>query len=239
MTTTLARLPAEGPPTLLFLLMHGQGQDETAMQPLATALAREYPQAAVLCLRAPMPADLIAGREMSNGYQYFSRTDISDANRSARVQAALPGFIAEVRALQQHFQMAWGHTALAGFSQGGIMALEAVQAEPRLAGRVLAFGARHAEPPVHAPEDTTVHLLHGLRDVVIPPALPVDSAERLLALGGDVTADILPSIGHELHPTLVAKALEQLRSFLPKRVWREVMSEAPVISGPASSRDLG
>jgi phospholipase/carboxylesterase len=84
-----------------------------------------------------------------------------------------------------------------------------------------------------------VHLLHGLRDVVIPPALPVDSAERLLALGGDVTADVLPGIGHELHPTLVAKALEQLRTFLPKRVWREVMSEAPVISRPASSRELG
>lgn len=239
MSTTLARVPAEGPASLLFLLTHGHGQDETAMQPLATALAREYPQAAVLCLRAPHPADVVAGRDRSIGYQYFSRIGISDVNRSARVTAALPGFIAEVRQLQQHFGVGWACTALAGFSQGGIVALEAVQAEPRLAGRVLAFGARHAEPPMHAPQDTTVHLLHGLRDVVIPPALPVDSAERLLALGGDVTADVLPGIGHELHPTLVAKALEQLRTFLPKRVWREVMSEAPVISRPASSRELG
>jgi phospholipase/carboxylesterase len=239
MTTTLARLPAEGPPTLLFLLLHGHGQDETAMQPLAIALGRDYPQAAVLCLRAPHPADAAPGREPAAGFQYFSRVDISDANRSARVSAVLPAFVAEVRALQAHFGIGWAHTALAGFSQGGIVALEAVQAEPRLAGRVLAFGARHAEPPVHAPEDTTVHLLHGWRDGVIPHTLPVDSAERLLALGGDVTADILPGIGHELHPALIDKALEQLRSFLPKRVWREVMSEAPIVSRPVSSRELG
>lgn len=239
MTTTLARLPAEGPPALLFLLLHGHGQDETAMQPLATALAREYPQAAVLCLRAPHPADPLPGREADPGYQYFSRLDLSDDNRPARVTAALPAFVAQVRALQAHFGMDWARTALAGFSQGGIVALEAVQAEPRLAGRVLAFGARHAVAPMHAPEDTTVHLLHGLRDMVIPPPLPVDSAERLLALGGDVTADILPGIGHELHPRLIERALEQLRTFLPKRVWREAMSEAPVVARTASSRELG
>ena len=239
MSTTLARLPAEGPPSLLFLLLHGQGQDETAMQPLATALAREYPQAAVLCLRAPTPADQLPGRDTCIGYQYFSRRDLSDANRIERVQAVLPAFVAEVRALQRHFGVTWEHTALAGFSQGGIVALEAVQAEPRLAGRVLAFGARHAGPPQHAPEDTTVHLLHGLRDSVIPHLLPVESAQRLLALGADVTADVLPSIGHELHPLLISKAIEQLRSFLPKRVWREVASEAPVIPRAASSRELG
>lgn len=238
MSTTLARLPADGPASLLFLLLHGHGQDETAMQPLATALAGEYPQAAVLCLRAPNPADPVPGREHPVGYQYFSRVDISDHNRAQRVAAVVPAFVTEVRALQQHLGVGWECTALAGFSQGGIVALEAVQAEPRLAGRVLAFGARHVVPPAHVPHDTTVHLLHGLRDTVIPAALPVDSAERLLALGGDVTADVLPGIGHELHPLLVGKALEQLRTFLPKRVWREVMSEAPVISRPASSREL-
>lgn len=239
MTHALARLPADGAPTLLFLLMHGHGQDETAMQPLALTLAEAYPQAAVLCLRAPHPADPGLGNEGgAAGYQYFSRIGLDEALRIARVQAALPPFIAEVRALQQRFGIDWASTALAGFSQGGIVALEAVQAEPRLAGRVLAFGARHATPPMHAPEDTTVHLFHGLRDPVIPHALPVDSAERLLALGGDVTADILPGLGHELHPALIGQALEQLRNFLPKRLWREAMSEAPVIAGPASSRDL-
>ena len=92
--------------------------------------------------------------------------------------AALPGFVATVRALQLRFGMAWERTALAGFSQGAIMALEAVQAEPLLAGRVLAFAGRHATAPAHAPLDTTVHLLHGLADPVIPAAAAIDSARR-------------------------------------------------------------
>ena len=50
---------------------------------------------------------------------------------------------------------------------------------------------------------------------------------------------MLPGIGHELHPALIDKAIEQLRTFLPKKVWREVMSEAPVLPRAASSEELG
>ena len=92
---------------------------------------------------------------------------------------------------------------------------------------------------MHAPRDTTVHLLHGLDDRVMPAGAAIDSAERLVALGGDVTADVLPGIGHELHPRLVERAIEQLRSFLPKRVWRAALGEAPVLARVASSTELG
>lgn len=237
MLNVLARLPDKGAPDLLFLLLHGHGQTPTAMQPLAAALAREYPQAALLCLQAPDAADG-ARSESPSGYQYFSRIGLDDHTRAARVAAALPGFIATIRALQAEFQMPWERTALAGFSQGGIMALEAVQAEPRLAGRVLSFGGRHATLPAHAPADTTLHLLHGIADPVVPAAPVIDAAKQLVLLGADVTADVLPGIGHELHPTLIDKAIEQLRTFLPRRLWREAISEAPLISRPASSRDL-
>ena len=47
-----------------------------------------------------------------------------------------------------------------------------------------------------------------------------------MALGADVTADVLPGIGHELHPQLVDKAMEQLRTFVPARLWREAMKAA-------------
>jgi phospholipase/carboxylesterase len=104
---------------------------------------------------------------------------------------------------------------------------------------VLAFAGRHAQAPTHAPRDTTVHLFHGLADTVIPAAAAIDSAQTLVELGADVTADVLPGIAHELHPALMDKAIEQLRSFLPKKVWRAAMSEAPVLPRAASSADLG
>jgi len=236
-TSALARLPEQGAPDLLYLLFHGVGANAEHMAPLARRLAVEYPQAAVLCLNAPDAFDAVAGD--TTGRQWFSIRLVDEANRPARIQAALPGFIATVRALQVRFEMPWERTALAGFSQGAVMALEAVQAEPRLAGRVLAFSGRHGQAPTHVPTDTTVHLFHGMADTVIPAAAAVDSAQTLVALGADVTADVLPGIAHELHPLLMDRAIEQLRTFVPKKVWREAMSEAPVLPRAASSSELG
>ena len=239
-TSALAHLPAHGAPDLLYLLFHGVGATAGHMAPLARRLALEYPQAAVLCLDAPDRFDALAGPvDASDGRQWFSIRGVDEANRVGRVAAALPGFIATVRALQVRFAMPWERTALAGFSQGAIMALEAVQVEPRLAGRVLAFAGRHASAPTHVPTDTAVHLFHGLADPVIPAAAAVDSAQTLLELGADVTADVLPGIGHELHAALLDRAVEQLRTFLPKKVWRQAMSEAPVLPRAASSDELG
>jgi len=236
-TSALARLPEQGAPDLLYLLFHGVGANAEHMAPLARRLAVEYPQAAVLCLNAPDAFDAVAGD--TTGRQWFSIRLVDEASRPARIQAALPGFIATVRALQARFEMPWERTALAGFSQGAVMALEAVQAEPRLAGRVLAFSGRHGQAPTHVPTDTTVHLFHGMADTVIPAAAAVDSAQTLVALGADVTADVLPGIAHELHPLLMDRAIEQLRTFVPKKVWREAMSEAPVLPRAASSSELG
>ena len=235
--TALAHIPASGNTELLFLLFHGVGAHAQDMAPLATRLATEYPQAAVVCLNAPQAFD--AGGAGSAGFQWFSVQGVTESNRAERVAQALPHFVATVRTLQSRFGMSWQHTALAGFSQGAIMSLEAVQAEPALAGRVLAFSGRHATAPVHAPLDTTVHLFHGMADPVITPGPAIDSAQRLVALGGDVTADVLPGIAHELHPLLMDKAIEQLRTFLPKKVWRQALSEAPVLPRAASSSELG
>ena len=226
--STLARLPASGAPELLFLLFHGAGSEARSMTDLAQRLGLEYPQSAVLCIDAPLRS-----ATQPEARFWFAANDVSAAT------PALPGFIAMVRELQGRFGIDWERTALFGFAQGATMALEAVQAERDLAGRVLAFSSRHVFAPVNAPEDTTHHFFHGLNDVVQPHGPAVDSARRLLALGGDVTADVLPGIGHELHPALIDKAVEQLRSFLPKKVWREAAAEAPLISRVASSDELG
>ncbi len=236
MTHVLARLPEQGAPDLLFLLFHGVGASADSMAVLARRLAQEYPQAAVLCVDAPDEFDAAPG---GGGRQWFSIQGIDDDNRPARVAAALPRFVATVRALQMRFAMEWPRTALFGFSQGAIMALEAAQAEPGLAGRVIAFSGRYATLPDHAPRDTCVHLLHGLDDTVVPHAPAVAAARQLVALGADVTADVLPQVGHELDPRLIERAIDQLRTFLPQRAWREAFEAAPVQSTAASSKNLG
>lgn len=240
-TSALAHLPDSGPPDLLYLLFHGVGSTADTMLPLAQCLIRAYPQAAVLCLNAPDRFDAVIAPKQgeSEGRQWFSIRRLDEDNRPRRVAGALPAFVATVRALQERFGVSWERTALAGFSQGAVMALEAVQHEPMLAGRVLAFAGRHATAPAHVPQDTTVHLFHGLADTVIPAAAAIDSAQTLVELGADVTADVLPGIAHELHPLLMDRAIEQLRSFVPQKLWRAAMREAPVLPRAASSDELG
>ena len=235
MTHVLARLPEQGEPDLLFLLFHGVGGRAEDMAVLARRLAQEYPQAAVLCVDAPDEFDAAPG---GGGRQWFSIQGIDDDNRAARVAATLPRFVATVRALQLRFAMEWPRTALFGFSQGAIMTLEAARAEPELAGRVIAFSGRYATLPDHAPRDTCVHLLHGLDDTVVPHAPAVAAARQLVALGADVTADVLPQVGHELDPRLIERAIDQLRTFLPQRTWRAAFEAAPVQATAASSKDL-
>jgi phospholipase/carboxylesterase len=226
--STLARLPASGAPDLLFLLFHGADSDARSMANLAQRLGLEYPQSAVLCVDAPMNSSAISAARL-----WFA------ADEPSAAAVALPSFIATVRELQSRFSVAWERTALFGFAQGATMALEAVQAERNLAGRVLAFSGRHVWGPAHAPEDTTHHFFHGMNDAVQPHGPAIDSARRLLALGGDVTADVLPGIAHELHPALIDKAIERLRTFLPKKVWRQAAAQAPLIPRVASSDELG
>ena len=210
-------LPDAGKVELLFLLFHGAGADCSQMQPLAEALAAAYPQAAVVSLDAPTPLPSEAVR----GYQWFD-----EADPVAGVAAALPEFIATVRAWMDYFELPWPRVALAGFSQGGLMALEAVQAQEQLAGRVLSFGATPLARPVMAPEAVSLHLLHGLLDEEVPSRHVVDAARAWVDLEADVTADVLPGIGHELHPSLIERALHQLRSFIPARLWREAVLTA-------------
>ncbi|MDB6002809.1 MAG: hypothetical protein JWP52_4508 [Rhizobacter sp.] len=235
-TLGFERLPQQGAVELLFLLFHGVGSTAAHMRPVADRLAAEYPQAAVIGVNAPHPFDGVAG---ASGHQWFSATGVDDESRVRRVAQAMPAFVATVRSQQQRFGLEWGRVALVGFSQGAIMSLEAVQAEPELAGRVLAFSGRYAVPPQHLPHDTTVHIFHGMADRVLPFQSIADCAERLVALGADVTAEIEPGVGHELSTVLLDKAIEQLRTFLPKKVWREAFAEVPVLSRAASSRELG
>ncbi len=205
----------------LFLLFHGYGADAQDMQPLAKRFAEEFPQACVVCVQAAEPA------EAGFGWQWFPLQGVTEENRSERVSLAMSGFVALVRAWQQRTGVSHEATALVGFSQGGIMSLAASLQESNLCGRVLGFGSRFVELPVQAPETVTYHLFHGKSDNVIHYGYAVTGAERLVAIDADVTADVLPYIGHEIHPNMIDLAIERLTTHLPKRYVQQVHEADP------------
>ena len=205
----------------LFLLFHGYGADAQDMQPLAKRFAEEFPQACVGCVQATEPA------EAGFGWQWFPLQGVTEENRPQRVSDALSGFISIIRGWQQRANVGHEATALVGFSQGGIMSLAASLQEDTLCGRVMGFGSRFVELPVKAPETVTYHLFHGKSDNVIHYGFAVSAAERLVAIDADVTADVLPYIGHEIHPNMIDLAIERLTTHMPKRFYKQVQEADP------------
>ena len=216
--------PAQGQAQQLMLLLHGMGEQAANMVPLAQRLQGEFAQALLL---APDGFDAFEG---GAGRQWFSARDLSDDNRAQRVAAVMPRLADWVRAAQAWSGVGPAATALVGFSQGAVMALELAAAHDGLAGRVLAFAGRYAQLPAQAPKLTTLHLFHGADDSVIPVAQARAAIEHLARLKGDATIDIAAGIGHELAPTLVSSALHRLRTHIPHRTWAAALGAVPELA---------
>lgn len=220
----LQSLPDQGDPAQLFILLHGVGASADDLVPLARALREAFPQAALLLPDGFEPFD---AAPTAQGRQWFSIVGVTEDNRAARVQAVVPTFVEWVRGHQERLGIGAAATALVGFSQGSIVSLEAAVAQPGLVGRVLAFSGRFAALPQSAPPLTSFHFLHGGQDSVIPAQHASAAFEHLASLdGGDATLDIAKEVGHELHPTLLERAIFRLTHHVPPRMWREALQTA-------------
>jgi phospholipase/carboxylesterase len=212
-------------PDLLFVLLPDSGlapDGPDTLAPLSAALHGQYPSALTLNLHPPL-------RDVEGRCRWWPEGEPSPEG----VAAALPHLIERLRLEAAKLDLPWQRVALAGVGDGALLALEAAQAEPELVGRVLAFAGGYLSRPEHAPQDVCIHLLHGLADQRFPYRHVVDAAQSLVDLGADVTADLLPHLDHGLHPALIAKAMEQLRTFIPARLWR-----AAVVAAQESDRPV-
>lgn len=200
----------------LLLLFHGVGDNPVSMGQIGSWFAPLFPDALIVS---------VGGAEVNaSGRQWFSVEGISEENRQQRVDAIMPTFIETVRHWQQQSGVRPQATALIGFSQGAIMALESIKTLPGLASRVIAFNGRYATLPTSASTSTTVHLIHGGEDRVIDLSWAVAAQEALLAAGGDVTLDIVEDLPHAIDDRSMQFALDHLRYTVPKHYFDEALS---------------
>lgn len=211
-------VPNGGPPEQLMLLLHGWGAGGASLRALADSLADAFPRAALVAPDAPHAVD-----DRRDGFEWFSVRDIDDARRVQRVADVVPVVAEWVYRTQQRLGAGPVATAIAGFSQGAIVALELAQRHDGLAGRVLSFAGRYARLPERAPQRTTLHLLHGSADAVVDVAHARLALRHLGVLHGDATLDVAEGVGHELHPALVDRALQRLQGHIPHRTWRAAL----------------
>jgi len=201
----------------LLLFFHGVGDNPVNMGNIASWFAPLFPEALIVSVGGVEPCG-------PNGRQWFSVQGVTEENRQARIDAIMPVFIDTVRYWQQQSGVGPLATALVGFSQGSIMSLESLKAQPDLASRVIAFNGRYASLPTKVSTATTIHLIHGGEDRVIDLAHAVAAQDALLQAGGDVTLDIVEDLGHAIDDRSMQLALDHLRFTVPKHYFDEALS---------------
>jgi phospholipase/carboxylesterase len=220
-------VPKHGAPRLLFVLLHGESASPEQLFPLAEAIKQAFPFAVVVLPYAFLGVQgrpLDNNHESSLGYHWVSPEELGSHNFSSRVYRALPDLIRQIQQLQTQYGLSGEQTALAGFSQGASMALEAGLAQPNIAGRVLAFSGLYASTPGRAPPASLLHFFHGSEDQHVSAAQMQATLDRLSELQGDATLDVASTVGHELHPVLIEQAIVRLQTCVPLRSWEEAIS---------------
>jgi len=171
------------------IFLHGVGGTGASMQPLADALRLTVP---AHCPDGPEPFDMGPGR------QWFSVKGVTEANRPARIAAALPAFIRTVESFGDPRD-----SLLIGFSQGAIMALHAVAAGLTVAG-VFALSGRLAAPIAARTDWPPIALLHGSDDPVMPPAVARATATWLKEAGAQPVLTVFDGLGHGIDDRTLA-----------------------------------
>ncbi|TFL10046.1 esterase [Pusillimonas caeni] len=218
MPMPLIYVPAQGAPKQLFVLLHDDASSPVQLSQLAQSVKQAFPQSMVVLPYAPL-------RSADTAHHWFEQNGLTEENYVERVKTALPALINLIQRLQRQYQLEGEHTALAGFGQGATIALEAVHAQFDLAGRVLAFSGCYARLPDMAPPATTLHLLHGEEDPLVPVEFMRETHEHLAELQGDATLDIATKVGHELHDALIRQAIYRLQTCVPLRSWKAALGE--------------
>jgi len=204
-------------PTFSIIWMHGLGADGHDFEPLVPELLdKDMPP-----LRFVFPHAPVRPVTINNGYEMRAWYDIVGIDRRSAEDfsgmAASAQAISDLIKAENQRGVPTARIAIAGFSQGGAMALHLVTRYPEKFAGVIALscylpqsrelGSRHA-----ANQSTPIFMAHGTQDPVVPYPLGDESRRLLEGSGYKVEWHSYP-IPHALCEPEVAAIRAALRRF--------------------------
>ncbi|MBP7002579.1 dienelactone hydrolase family protein [Amaricoccus sp.] len=209
-----SRAAASGKATSQVIFLHGYGADGEDLVGLAGPLAPHLPDTRFLAPNAPE-------RCINNpmGYQWFPIPWLDGSDPAAAAVAAGSAFALLDGWLDAATAEGIGpeRTALFGFSQGTMMALQVgLRRKPALAG-IVGFSGRLLRPEKLAAEIAArppVLLVHGDEDPMVPVASLAEAAEALRAAGVETATHVSRGVGHGIAPDGLGLAVGFLRDRL-------------------------
>ena len=214
----------QNPPTpaQLILLLHGEGGKPQDMAPLGRALSAAFPQALIVAMQAPL-----ARSDPHTGHTWFhSKVELGRSN-PADLQPALNQLAQRIHAHQANSGVSTQATALIGFGQGATLALHSTLLNAPWADRVVALAGAFAQRPEAVRYLGSIHFLHGKEDAITHWKTVMQDAYCLRDHGVDMTAEIVPLVGHELHTRFIDKTLERLSTHVSKHLFEAAVASAP------------
>ncbi|MEQ8485972.1 MAG: alpha/beta fold hydrolase [Pseudomonadales bacterium] len=181
--------------------MHGLGADARDFEPIVPMLELSEPVRFVFPNAPVRPVTINGGMRMRAWYDIDPRSPLSGTDDIRASAAAVAALVAreETRGVPP------GRVVLAGFSQGGVIALQqGLRHAQRLAG-ILALSTylhdhEHVAGEVSfASVDVPIFMAHGRADPMIPITRAITSREALLALGYQVEWHEY-AMGHQVCP---------------------------------------
>lgn len=193
----LELLPADGTPAKsAVVLLHGYGADAHDLLPLAQRWQEALPHAAFLIPNAPehLPGGIVSGR------QWFALQARDPQEYKVGAEAAAPRLHAYISDKLAQLNLGADALAIAGFSQGGMMAFQLGlhhSPQPKVilcfSGLLPGLGQFDQMAGSRAP---TIQILHGEDDEVVPSFHAEGACQRLQALNYAVELALFPGVGH-------------------------------------------
>jgi phospholipase/carboxylesterase len=213
--------PERRTPSASVIWLHGLGADGHDFVPIVPELRLTAAEAP----RFVFPHAPVRAVTINNGMHMRAWYDIFEFSPSAREDAA--GIRASAEIVEGYVQrerdagVACERIVLAGFSQGGAIALHAGLHHPeRLAG-IMALSAylplrAELEAPVPTNRGLPILMCHGEQDPVLPVALAELSRDLLQAQGYQVELKLY-RMQHQVIQTEITDIAAWLRAVLPER----------------------
>lgn len=195
--------------------MHGLGADGRDFEPIVPMLALDRPVRFVFPNAPVRPVTINNGMRMRAWYDIDPGAPLSGTDDIRASAAAVEALVDRERARGVPTE----RIVLAGFSQGGVVALHlGLRHAERFAGIMALSTYLHdhehvAEEVSFASIDVPIFMAHGRMDPMIPITRAITSREALTALGYRVEWHEYP-MGHQVCPQEIADITAWLRRVL-------------------------
>jgi phospholipase/carboxylesterase len=191
--------------------MHGLGADATDFEPIVPMLELEHSLRFVFPNAPVRPITINGGMEMRAWYDIDPGAPLAGTDDIAASTSAVSALIEQETANG----IPPANVTLAGFSQGGVIALQlGLSYRAKLRGIMALSTYVHdhehlADRVDFANVDTPIMMAHGISDAMIPITRAITSREALLAMNYDVEWHEY-AMGHQVCPQEIADIAQWL-----------------------------